>query len=204
MRCCSTIVLAVLPLTASRWCQLENVKADIRGDYTFSGEWRLDSCTTLQLDHGKCAENDCPHRVKFGDEEIIELADALHGNSVLTALSLSANKLTDESVKALAEAMRDNEALTELNLQANSIGDGGALALAEVLETNPTFTVLNLQQNLISDVGGRALVDVLKSNTSALETLHLGGNKMTGDIMGLAQELTERNMLPPPSHADEL
>ena len=200
----SALVLAMLPLAAPRWCQVENVKADVKGDYSFTGAWRLDSCTTLQLDHGKCAEHDCPYRVKFGDEEIIELADALHGNSVLTALSLSANKLTDESVKALAEALRENEALTELNLQANDIGDGGALALAEVLEQNPTFTVLNLQQNNIGDAGGRALLEVLKSNTSALETLHLGGNKMVSDLAALAQEVTERNRLPPPAHGDEL
>ena len=76
----------------------------------------------LLLDHGKCDEDECPHRKQFEDEEIIELADALHGNTVLTALDLGSNKLTDESVKALAEALRDNEALIDLSLRDNQIG----------------------------------------------------------------------------------
>jgi len=198
----TAFLLALLPLVAARWCQVENVKADLKGDYSFTGPWRLDSCTTLQLDHGKCAEQDCPHRIKFGDEEIIELADALHGNKVLTALSLSSNKLTDESVKALAEALRDNDALTELNLQANNIGDSGAVALAEVLATNPTFGVLNLQQNNIGDLGGRALIDVLKTNSSGLESLHMGMNKMSNELVDLALELTEKAKLPPPDHEE--
>merc|ERR1711865_102399 len=99
----------------------------------YSGPWRLDGCTTLSLDHGMCAETDCPWRRKYEDEDIIELADRLHGNSALTAPSISSNMLTDESLIALAEALRNNDVLTEINLQGNQIGDQGALALAEVL-----------------------------------------------------------------------
>ena len=38
------------------------------------------------------------------DEAIVELADQLHGNSALTALSLSSNKMTDEGAIAIAGA----------------------------------------------------------------------------------------------------
>ena len=118
----AALLLALPSLLSARWCQVENVKADVEGDYTFAGPWRVDTCTTLLLDHGKCDEDECPHRKQFEDEEIIELADALHGNTVLTALDLGSNKLTDESVKALAEALRDNEALIDLSLRDNQIG----------------------------------------------------------------------------------
>ena len=188
--------MALLPLAASRWCQLESVKADTAGDFSFSGEWRLDGCTTLQLDHGKCAEADCPYRLKLGDEEVIELADALHGNTVLTALSISSNKVSDEGAKALAEALRDNEALVELNLQANQIEDGGAIALAEAFQHNPTLSLLNLEHNLLHDAGGRALLGTLQANTSALETLHLSRNPISADLMFLIEQANEHHDLP--------
>ena len=127
----AALLLALPSLLSARWCQVENVKADVEGDYTFAGPWRVDTCTTLLLDHGKCDEDECPHRKQFEDEEIIELADALHGNTVLTALDLGSNKLTDESVKALAEALRDNEALIDLSLRDNQIGGAPPLPLPQ-------------------------------------------------------------------------
>jgi len=180
--------LLLLSPAAARWCQVENVKADVHGNYSFAGTWRIDGCTTLSLDHGYCGDTDCPWRVKFGDEEIIELADKLHGNTALTALSIGSNEMTDESTIALAEALRDNEVLNDLNLGGNKIGDQGAFLLAEVLSKNPVLTTLNLEHNLISDDGGRALVRVLKSNESALEVLHIGNNKCSDELVAEAED----------------
>ena len=171
-------LVALLPVVTARWCQLENVKSDPDKDYSFAGPWRLDGCTTLELDHGKCDEDDCPHRVGLVDEELIELADALHGNTAITAISIAANKMTDESAKALAEALRDNEALNELNLSNNQIGDEGAAAIAEVFQSNQVMTLLNLESNLIEEEGGKAILDLLKSNTSALEILYIENNNL--------------------------
>ena len=163
-------LVALLPVVTARWCQLENVKSDPDKDYSFAGPWRLDGCTTLELDHGKCDEDDCPHRVALVDEELIELADALHGNTALTAISIAANKMTDESAKALAEALRDNEALNELNLSNNQIGDEGAAALAEVFQSNQVMMLLNLETNLIAH--SRAAAG--KASRSARVTALLG------------------------------
>jgi hypothetical protein len=185
----------------SRWCQLENVKADVHGNYTFSGPWRLTECTTLALDHGMCTEADCPWRRKFGDEEIVELADHLHGNAALTALSMSSNAITDESALAIAEVLRDNEALTEMNLQHNQIGDQGAIAIAESLRANSVFTLLNLQHNMLTDEGGSALLAVLQSNISGLETLYLGNNDISENILAEVDMQNRQAMLPP---ADQL
>ena len=184
----AALLLALPSLLSARWCQVENVKADVEGDYTFAGPWRVDTCTTLLLDHGKCDEDECPHRKQFEDEEIIELADKLHGNTALTALSIGSNEMTDESTIALAEALRDNEVLNDLNLGGNKIGDQGAFLQAEVLSKNPVLTTLNLEHNLISDDGGRALVRVLKSNESALEVLHIGNNKCSDELVAEAED----------------
>ena len=116
MRVASTLLrlttLATLNASVlSRWCQVENVKADVHGNYTFAGPWRIDGCTTLSLDHGMCADSDCPWRIKFTDEEIVNLADELHGNTLLTALSLSSNAIMDQGAIALSEAFHDNQVL---------------------------------------------------------------------------------------------
>lgn len=196
------LALLVAP-AAARWCQVENVKADVHGNYSYAGQWRLDGCTTLSLDHGYCAEADCPWRVKFGDEAIVELADQLHGNSALTALSLSSNKMTDEGAIAIAEALRNNEVLSDLNFAGNQIGDQGAFALAEVLEQNAHCTVLNLEYNQLTDEGGRMLLSVLKSNTSALETLYLGNNKVSADLVLDAEEASREAFKPPEGHGSQ-
>lgn len=203
------LVLAAVGSTVARWCQVENVKADTEGDFTFKGQWRLDGCTTLSLDHGMCAEQDCPWRNMFEDEMIIQLADALHGNGVLTALSASSNKLTSESVKALAESLRDNEVLTDLNLAHNEIDDNGVVALAEVLSNNPSLTTINLAGNDVSEIGMRALLDVSKSDESALETIVLEGNpKLTQSHLEEVEQQNRFAFTPPegwvaPTEGDE-
>ena len=189
-------LLMIVP-AAARWCQIENVKADIHGNYSYAGPWRVDGCTTLSLDHGYCAESDCPWRVKLTDEAIIELADKLHGNSALTALSIAANKISDEGCMAIAEALRDNEVLTDLNLSGNQIGDQGGLALADVLKTNSVLTNVNLEYNRISDESARVLVDQLKSAESALDALNLGNNKVSPDILAECEDANQLAYKPP-------
>lgn len=196
------LALALLGLapSAARWCQVESVKADVYSDYTFAGPWRVDGCTTLSIDHGKCTEDICPHRIKFVDDELVELADALHGNTVLTALSIMSNNATDETAKALAEALRDNEVLQELNLNDCQIGDEGATALAEVFHDNPVFITLNIENNRLTDDGGRALLELLKSNASSFETVYAGGNKLSPALLAEIADEMKRQMTPPEGH----
>ena len=144
-----------------------------------------------------CGEQDCPWRTKFGDEAIIELADALHGNKQLTALSIASNQLTDEGAIAIAEALRHNDALSDLNLNDNQVGDTGALALADVLGENDVLTMLSLSYNELTDVGGRVLLGVLKSNASALEVLHLDNNPVSTGLIAEAEEESRLAFVPP-------
>ena len=71
------LLLVLVAPASAMWCQLETVKADYNKDFSFIGPWKLDTCTTLTLDHGKCTAADCPSRVKIEDADIIELAEAL-------------------------------------------------------------------------------------------------------------------------------
>lgn len=190
------LLLLVAPV-AARWCQVENVKSDVHGNYTYAGSWRIDGCTTLALDHGYCGDVDCPWRTKFSDEDIIELADKLHGNTALTALSLNSNDISDEGVMALAEALRENEVLADLNLAGNKVGDQGASTLSEVLAKNGVFTNLNLEYNLITEAGGRMLVNLLKSNESALDTLHIGNNEISAELVAEAEDGNQAAFRPP-------
>lgn len=185
-------LLLVLPV-AARWCQVETVKADIYGNFSFMGEWRVDGCTTLQLDHGYCSEQDCPSRIMFTDEQIIELADKLHGNSQLTAISLGSNLVADEGCTAIAEALRDNENLADLNLQGNQIGDQGAMALVQAMTNNVALNSINLAFNNLTDTGARALIDLLKNPESALDTLHIFNN--TDVSPALMAECLDANQL---------
>ena len=193
-------LLLLVASASARWCQVENVKSDVHGNYSYAGAWRIDGCTTLSLDHGYCAEADCPWRVKFGDEEIIELADKLHGNTALTALSLGSNKISDEGTTAIAEALRENDVLTDLNMAGNLISDQGAHALAEVLAANAVLTNLNLEHNRITDKGGRVLLELLKGNESALDTLHIGNNKISADVVAEAEDANQAAFRPPAGH----
>ena len=194
-----SLLLLVAPAVA-RWCQVENVKADVHGNYSYAGAWRIDGCTTLSLDHGYCAEVDCPWRVKFTDEDIIELADQLHGNTALTALSASSNSISDQGVMAIAEALRDNEALIDLNLAGNAVGNQGAFAIAEVISTNAVFTNLNLEFNKLTDEGGRVLLEKLQSQECALETVHIANNPISSEILSEIAEANKAAFRPPPGH----
>ena len=192
-------IAALAAPAATSWCQVENVKADVHGNHTYAGQWRIDGCTTLTLDHGYCSEEDCPWRIKFGDEDIIELAHQLHGNTGLTALSIAANKITDESAIAIAESLKDHQAITDLNLHANQIGDPGALALADSLANNEILLTINIGANQLTDEGALALLSVLKSNVSALETLNVAGNMQVSEAVIRNIENENRMAFTPPA-----
>ena len=197
------MLAALLTPGAARWCQVENVKSDIHGNYSYMGAWRIDGCSTLSLDHGYCGDVDCPWRVKFTDEAIIQLADTLHGNTALTALSIGSNEISDEGVIAIAEALRDNEVLIELTLSGNMIGNAGVAALADALKANPVLTNLNIEYNQLTDEGARALLNLLKSDESALETLHIDNNKISAELLAAVVEQNQVAFRPPEGHGSE-
>lgn len=176
-------------------------RSRVAGNYSYAGEWRIDGCTTLTIDNGYCSDQDCPWRVEFEDEDVIELADKIHGNTQLTMLSAAANKITDEGVMAIAEALRDNEGMTDLNLSGNQITDNGGAALAEALAKNSYLTTLDLGFNNLTDVSARLLIALVKSDVSSLDRLGINNNDaISAEVMAECKDANEAAFRPPPTY----
>ena len=85
------------------------------------------------------------------------LADALQGNTKLTALNLSGCNVGDSACGKLADAIAFNSTLFELDLSDNKLGRPGLVALAKALATNTGLIQLDLTGHRInSDVRRRA------------------------------------------------
>jgi Leucine-rich repeat (LRR) protein len=128
----------------------------------------------------------------LSDNDAVDIARALAGNTTLQTIDLTNNRIGDEGAIALAgnttlqtldltnnrigyegaRALADNKTLQTLNLDSNEIGDEGAIALAG----NTTLQTLNLSDNKIGDEGARVL-----ANNTTLQTLNLAYNKI-GEI----------------------
>ena len=108
-----------------------------------------------------------------------KLAEALHGNTTLTMLTLD-NVIGSIDRAALADALKVNKTLTTLDLQHNKLGAKGAQAVASALRINKTLTTLNLGDNDIGDVGAEALASRLRGNTT-LTTLEIQDNEISID-----------------------
>lgn len=87
----------------------------------------------------------------FTDGDIIQLFQALRGNTFLKKLNIGNYETGGEGVMTLAK----KTTVTELNLPGNKIGDVGVVALSR----NITITKLDLSRNKISDEGRAALND---------------------------------------------
>ena len=131
------------------------------------------------------------------DQDIALLADTWSaGNSSVTLLDLSLNKLTDTGAKALADALRSNTVsnLHTLILDSNQISDEGAAAILSALP--PSVTRLDLSGNLLSDLTVSLLIDLLQnSGRCFLSCIELRDNPKITDLCwpGLTKYLTSPN-----------
>jgi Ran GTPase-activating protein (RanGAP) involved in mRNA processing and transport len=128
------------------------------------------------------------------DESMLQqLADALRGNTSLTAIDLGGNELGAQGVKYIADALRVNTSLTTVYLGGNEIGDQGAQYLADALRVNSSLNAIYIESNNISAQGARSLADALQVNTSLTE-IHLQRNDIGDDSLKQEiQQLCERN-----------
>lgn len=65
---------------------------------------------------------------------LLQLAEAIKGNTSLKLLDIGGNNIGPEGIKALLESLRGNETLTTLELGYNPIGEEGAKHLADVIK----------------------------------------------------------------------
>ncbi|MDP2438641.1 MAG: protein kinase [archaeon] len=119
---------------------------------------------------------------KLNEWDASRLADALRGNSTLTALNLNGNDLSDVGTARLAAALKTNTALARLDLQENSINLEGATRLAEALRVNSSLTALDLRANSVKNEGAAVLAEALQANAT-LTALHLDLNGVTDQIL---------------------
>lgn len=128
---------------------------------------------------------------QISEEGLQRIAEALHGNQSLLALTIHHTlgysdpdgglfakrpAMCTQTAKHFADALVHNRVLTILNLRSNVlIGDCGARYLAAALKQNKVLLDLNLSQTGLSDEGVWLLADALRANTT-LRFLDVRGN----------------------------
>ena len=79
------------------------------------------------------------------------LAAGLQGNSTLTSLDLSHNKIADRGVKAIARLLDDRCVVISLNLSDNHVHADGGKYFGRALKLNVSLQNLNLRLNRLGD-----------------------------------------------------
>jgi hypothetical protein len=116
----------------------------------------------------------------------------------LLSLDISSNSLFAEGTKLLAQALKGNQIMTALSISSNMMTyDGkkfgemsGVAALADVIPGMGAMTRLNLASNQLYAEGTKLLAAALKGNLIIIE-LNISSDKMTwngsawGDMSGI-------------------
>ena len=119
-----------------------------------------------------------------------DLGGVIKSNSCLEELYLSGNNLMSDVIDVL-QALQGNSKLKILYLNNNPMTDGVAEDLAEVIKSNPCLEELGLADNDLkssADVVLQALQGVTK-----LKKLNLGNNNMTSEIAEDLAEVIKSN-----------
>ena len=110
-------------------------------------------------------------RLRWGDDEAVQLAEVLPLCTSATKLRLDKNKISDRGAKALAAAFAEGAMpkLEQLYLYDNQIGDEGAVALAEAVGKGalPELKILGLNDNKLSQTAKDAW-EAVKDKRSGL------------------------------------
>ena len=123
------------------------------------------------------------------------LAHDVCRNRSVQSLNLFKNDLGPDGAVALGIALEQGQSgLTSLNLSLNKIGTRGGEALAQALGTNSTLTTLNLANNELGADAASHLATALAHNT-ALRTLRLTQNDF-GAAAELLSEAKARRATP--------
>lgn len=111
----------------------------------------------------------------FSDEGVIALAEALEGNTSVTSLKVTITTFGDDGMEAVAAMLKNNSTIREVFVTGNQFGNKGAIALAGALESNDTINILGIANNNIDDIGALALSKVLGRKKN-LVRLYSGNN----------------------------
>ena len=143
----------------------------------------------------------------IGDDGATALFQALQQNTAVKLLNLHKNSVGNSSMAALRDALLFCDSLlAQINLSDNMVGDQGAETLAPAFgkvaggmkhfKGNSKLVHVNLNRNQIGNRGEAAFAISLKDNdVSVLRKLELEGNKITGSIDLVADNVQQRALV---------
>jgi Ran GTPase-activating protein (RanGAP) involved in mRNA processing and transport len=109
---------------------------------------------------------------------VIDFANALSQNKVLTSLQLCGNEFYEQGATAVANALQQSNTLVSLDVSLNKISDKGLDAFATALKSNSSLTALEMRECRISLPEGSVL-EAMRFNTT-LTQLDLSRNSLNG------------------------
>ena len=111
------------------------------------------------------------------DTSLAQILDAMSGNSSVTTLDLSMNRISDVGVVRLAEHLRTNHnnVVTALHLDGNAFTCVGASALCAALPQAPCqmLSLLDLSCCALGDEGAAVVAAMVRGGAPPVTTLHL-------------------------------
>lgn len=112
-------------------------------------------------------------KVTLTDDDMVELADALRGNTRLKGITLRRmEQVTDKGSIALAEALEGNPRVEIIGLSNNAMTDASAAAWAKTLSNSRTLHDVNFAKNDMTAEGQEQLFTaVIKSENPNLLSL---------------------------------
>jgi len=136
---------------------------------------------------------------EVGSDMVARLADSLVGNSRVTELDLSGNRIGDKGAERLARALQRCSSITLVELSGNGISSVGASWLAKALVTNTTLCTLVLDFNHRGSEGAEHLTAAMTVNReSQVALISIKGNNVQGLVEERLRNLTKANAAKPP------
>lgn len=142
------------------------------------------------------------YNLKLDIETIVELANALGDNIVVTTLGFFGAVIDDDGICIIAKLLEKSRIIRVLNFANTVIREPGIMALAGAIGVNLVLETLNFAYTGIGDFGIKMLAPALKANktVTTLNIAHIGIGDEGAVIMG---EVLERNATLTTLHIEE-
>uniref|UniRef100_A0A8C7X0N2 Tropomodulin 4 (muscle) n=1 Tax=Oryzias sinensis TaxID=183150 RepID=A0A8C7X0N2_9TELE len=102
---------------------------------------------------------------------LIEIFEAMKGNSHVEFLSIAATRSNDPVARACAEMLEENTFLQSLNIESNFITSEGMMAIIKAMGSNATLMELKIdnQRQKLGDSVEMEIASMLENNSSILK-----------------------------------
>ncbi|RVE63171.1 hypothetical protein OJAV_G00163630 [Oryzias javanicus] len=102
---------------------------------------------------------------------LIEIFEAMKGNSHVEFLSIAATRSNDPVARACAEMLEENTSLQSLNIESNFITSEGMMTIIKAMGSNATLVELKIdnQRQKLGDSVEMEIASMLENNSSILK-----------------------------------